>query len=64
MQQEVNWRHLVGAVVLVGLLIFAGWSIVNRPQSSPRSQAPAGPNARTQDAPEAHPAGAALPAVR
>jgi len=57
---------MVGAVVLVGLLAFAGLQIVNRPPELPREPAPAGPNARMQDAPE-HPPGAigtALPTAR
>lgn len=63
MQQEIDWRHLVGAAILIGLLVFAGFRIVNGPPELPRAQAPAGPNARMQDAPETSKgaSGAALP---
>lgn len=63
MQQEIDWRHLMGAVVLVGLLVFAGFQIANRPAEQPRAKAPAGPNARLQDAPEM-PSDTALPTAR
>jgi hypothetical protein len=63
MQQEIDWRHMVGAAILIGLLLFAGFQIANRPPELPRAQAPAGPNARMQDAPETPPgaSGTALP---
>ncbi|MGV3722117.1 MAG: hypothetical protein ACO1SX_14495 [Actinomycetota bacterium] len=66
MQQDIDWRHLAGAVVLLGLLVFAGFQIANRSPEPPRAPAVAGPNARMQDAPE-HPAttaGSGLPTAR
>lgn len=61
MQKEIDWRHLVGAGVLLVLLVMAGWMMVNRPAELPRAEAPAGPNARLQDAPELPPVGTGLP---
>lgn len=66
MKQEVDWRHMTGAVILIALLIIAGFQIANRPPEQPRAKAPAGPNARRQDAPEmpTGASGVALPTAR
>jgi hypothetical protein len=57
MQQEIDWRHMVAAgVLVVALLGGVGWMLINRPSEQPRAVAPAGPNATMRDAPEHPPA--------
>jgi hypothetical protein len=56
MQRDVDWRHLVIAGVVVGLLIVAGWRMLTAPSPRPTAPAPAGSNPRMQDAPETLPA--------
>jgi hypothetical protein len=52
-QREVDWRHLTAAGVLLCLLLLAGWRLLAGPAAPPNAPAPAGPQARMQDAPEA-----------
>jgi hypothetical protein len=67
MQSQIDWRHYAGAGLLIVLVLAIGWKVLNGPPEMPREPAPAGPNARMQDAPErppGQPAPAGFPTAR
>lgn len=61
MQREADWRHLLAAGAVLLLLLVAGWKLFSRPPAAPSAAAPAGANARMQDAPEPGLSGATGP---
>ena len=58
MQTELDWRHWTGAALLLLLLVFAGWQVLNRPGERPNAVAPTGANPRMEDAPDYPPGNA------
>ena len=57
MRSQIDWRHAAAAALAVALIVAAGWKILARSYDAPRAEAPAGPHARMQDAPETPPPG-------
>lgn len=59
MKQDVDWRHIVAAVAVIAGIVYGGFRLMTAQPPPPNAKAVAGPNARTEDAPEFGPAAGA-----
>lgn len=52
MKNDVDWRHIVAAVLVVAGIVYGGFRIMTAKPEEPNAKVVAGPNARMEDAPE------------